>query len=94
MLNGKRKSKFIRAEQIDENGRLSLLCHYTNRTKEKDEESKEYLLNLSKEEKIIALPEENTIYINDTHTEIIGNKPYYIFENNTIQEKNPKLPEW
>ena len=23
MLNGKRKSKFIRAEQIDENGRLS-----------------------------------------------------------------------
>ena len=72
----------------------SILCHYTNRTKEKDEESKEYLLNLSKEEKIIALPEEDTIYINDTHTEIIGNKPYYIFENNTIQEKNPKLPEW
>lgn len=72
----------------------SILCHYTNRTKEKDEESKEYLLNLSKEEKIIALPEEDTIFINDNDMQVIGTKPYYIFENNTIQEKNPQLPTW
>ena len=72
----------------------SILCHYTNRTKEKDEESKKYLLNLSKEEKIIALPEEDTIYINDAHIEVIGTKPYYIFDNGAILERNPSLPEW
>ncbi len=72
----------------------SILCHYTNRTKEKDAKSKEYLLNLSKDEKIVALPEEDTIFINDNDIQVIGNKPYYIFENNTIQEKNPKLLEW
>lgn len=69
----------------------SILCHYTNRTKEKDEESKEYLLKLSKEEKSIALPEEDTIFINNNNIEIIGNRPYYIFDNGTITEKNSQL---
>lgn len=72
----------------------SILCHYTNRTKEKDAESKEYLLNLSKEEKIIALPEEDTIFINENDIQVIGNRPYYIFNDGTIQEKNPQLPTW
>ena len=72
----------------------SILCHYTNRTKEKDTESKEYLLNLSKEEKIIALPEEDTIFINGNDIQVIGNRPYYIFNDGTIQEKNPQLPIW
>jgi dipeptidase E len=72
----------------------SILCHYTNRTQERDEESKNYLLNLSKEEKIIALPEEDTIYINDNNIEVIGNRPYYIFDKGAITERNPKLPEW
>lgn len=71
----------------------SILCHYTNRTKEKDAESKEYLLNLSKEEKVVALPEEDTIYVNDDNIEVIGNRPYYIFDKSAITEKNPKLPE-
>lgn len=66
----------------------SLLCHYTNRTKEKDEESRKYLLKLSKQERIIALPEEDTIFINGNDIEIIGNKPYYIFENDKSY-KNP-----
>lgn len=72
----------------------SILCHYTNRTQEKDEESKKYLLNLSEEEKIIALPEEDTIFINDNNIEVIGNRPYYIFDSCNISERNPKLPEW
>lgn len=72
----------------------SILCHYTNRTKEKDEESKEYLLKLSKEEKIIALPEEDTIFINNNNIDFIGNRPYYIFDNGIITEKNPQLPTW
>lgn len=64
----------------------SLLCHYTNRTKEKDEESKVYLLELSKQEKIIALPEEDTIFVNKDTIEVIGNRPYYLFKNGKVIE--------
>ena len=64
----------------------SLFCHYTNRTKEKDEESKVYLLELSKQEKIIALPEEDTIFVNKDTIEVIGNRPYYLFENGKVIE--------
>lgn len=52
------------------------------------------MLELSKREKIIALPEEDTIYINNNNIEVIGNKPYYIFENGHIKEHHPKLPTW
>ena len=69
---------------------VSFLCHYTNRTKEKDEESTKYLLELSKRKKIIALPEENTLYINDDKIEVIGNRKWYIFESGRRIEMNPK----
>ncbi len=58
---------------------ISILCHYTNRTAEKDEQSKEFLLELSKQRKIIALPEEVTLFVNDDSIEVIGEKPYYFF---------------
>jgi len=63
---------------------ISILCHYTNRTKEKDEQSKQYLLKISKGTKIFALPEEITLYINDGTIEAIGDKPYYLFEDGNI----------
>lgn len=69
-------------------GGISLLCHYTNGTPEKDNERKEYLLKLSKRMKTIALPEEDTIFINGDTVEVIGTRPYYCFENSTITEKN------
>lgn len=65
----------------------SFLCHYTNRTEEKDKQSTEYLLELSKRKKIIALPEEDTLHINGNHIEVIGTRPYYIFENGEINKK-------
>jgi len=68
---------------------ISFLCHYTNRTAEKVAESTEYLLELSKRKKIIALPEEDTLYINDDKIEVIGNRPWYIFENGRRIEMNP-----
>ncbi len=37
-------------------------------------------MELSKEEKIIALPEEDTLFINGESIKLIGNKAYYIFE--------------
>lgn len=65
---------------------ISILCHYTNRTAEKDEQSKKYLLELSKQGKAIALPEEVTLFVNDDCVEVIGDKPYYLFENGVITE--------
>ena len=46
----------------------------------KDEESTRYLLELSKRKKVIALPEEDTLFINEDNIEVIGDRPYYIFE--------------
>jgi len=63
---------------------FSILCHFTNQDEAKTEINKKYLQELSHEEKIIALPEEDTIYYNDGKFEIIGNRPYYIFEEGNI----------
>lgn len=59
----------------------SIFAHYTNeKTPEAHEKFKKYLLNysLSKEE-VIALPEEDTIFINGDNIVILGNRPYYKF---------------
>jgi len=67
---------------------ISILCHYTNRTIEKDEKNKQYLLEVSKHGKVAALPEEVTLFVNCGDIEVIGNKPYYFFENGVIMEQN------
>lgn len=69
---------------------VSILCHYTNGTPEKDEESKQYLLDLSQHRTSVALPEEVTLFVGDNCVEVIGNSPYYLFENRQIYVKN----EW
>lgn len=67
---------------------ISILCHYTNGTPQKDEESKQYLLELSQHRKSVALPEEVTLFINDNCVEVIGNSPYFLFENGQMFIKN------
>ena len=62
----------------------SILCHYTNQTAEKDEKNRQYLLEVSKHRKVVALPEEVTLFINGANIEVIGNRPYFCFENGTI----------
>lgn len=66
---------------------ISLLCHYTNRTEEKDNESKQYLMELSKQRKVIALPEVDTLFINGDVVELIGERPYYMFESGVMKEQ-------
>ena len=71
---------------IDNNGfnminGYSLLCHYTNRDLKQTELSRKYLMELSKTKPIYAIPEEDTIFINDSEIKFIGNKPYYEFIN-------------
>lgn len=67
---------------------FSFLCHFTNQDKEKTELNKNYLIELSKKEKIIALPEEDTIYYENGKFEIIGNRPFYIFEEGNMISYN------
>lgn len=59
----------------------SLLCHYTSREEEKTKLSKKYLLELSKTKPIYAIPEEDTIFVNDNEISFIGTRPYYEFIN-------------
>lgn len=66
---------------------ISVLCHYTNRTAKKDAQSQEYLLQISKHRKIVALPEEVTLFVQDDRVEVIGNRPFYWFENGTMTKK-------
>lgn len=64
---------------------ISLLCHYTNNDAEKDLRSTYYLSELSKRRKIIALPEEDTIFVNGEKIEVIGTRPYFKFEKGNRQ---------
>lgn len=63
---------------------ISLLCHY-EADKEKTKKNIEYLKQYSKNKKIIYLPEEDTIFINDNKETIIGAKDYCIIENGNIK---------
>ena len=66
---------------------ISFLCHYYDSTEEMGQEKKNYLLELSKQRKIIALPEEDTLFVNGDEIEFIGSKPYYVFEKGVVKER-------
>ena len=66
----------------------SLLCHYTSRDAERTELSKKYLLELSKTKPVYAIPEEDTIYVNDGVIQFLGDRPYYEFVTGELTVKN------
>lgn len=66
---------------------ISVLCHFGNRTVGKDEASRRFLLDLSLRRKAVALPEEVTLFVNDDKVEVIGERPFYLFEDGVIVEK-------
>ena len=68
-------------------GGYSLLCHYTSRNRERTELSRRYLLELSKTKPVYAIPEEDTLYVEDGRMEFIGDRPYYEFNNGTVTER-------
>ncbi len=68
----------------------SLFVHYTNyRSKYTEEENKHlteqytnFIVDYTKKhEKVIAYPEENTIFFDGEKIQMIGKSPYYLFEN-------------
>jgi len=66
---------------------LSITVHYTNQNEEKTKLATEYLNNYSlHNEKIIAIPKENAIFVDGNTVEIIGIKPYFIFENGNVKK--------
>ena len=71
-------------------GGYSLLCHYTNRNRERTELSRRYLLELSKIKPVYAIPEEDTICVNDGGVAFVGERPYYEFVHGTVTERKPE----
>ena len=77
---------------------VSIFPHYINYKKRyTEEENKQriekytnYLLEYSKKEQVIAIPEEDALYINDDNVEIIGSRNYYVFDKGIMQEKEIK----
>ena len=64
---------------------FSLVAHYTNKTEEKTKIATDYLTEYTKKnEPVLALPEEDSLYINDDKFKIIGTKPCYLFKNGKI----------
>lgn len=63
-----------------------IFCHYLNRDEEKNEANTNYLKVLSNEYRIIALPEDDTIFVSEDGIEVFGDKPYYIFDTEQISK--------
>ena len=76
---------------VDNNGfnlmnGYSLLCHFTSRDSERTLLSKKYLLELSKTKPIYAIPEEDTIFVDEGVISFVGTRPYYEFINGEMIE--------
>ena len=67
----------------------SLLCHYTNRDRERTEAARRSLLELSKAKPVYAIPEEDTIFVENGRIQFLGNRPYYEFAGGTAAERHP-----
>ena len=72
---------------------IALDAHYTNAKAEEDHERvTAFLTNYSIEKgKVIALPEEDTLFIDGDAFQVIGSRPYYVFENGVRLEKRAEL---
>ena len=55
-------------------------------SRDKTMEKLDQLLELSKQKPIYAIPEEDTIYVEDDKIEFIGSRPYFIFENGNMKK--------
>lgn len=88
------KVGLINTKGIDVLNGISVLCHYTNREERKNIANTEFLKRKSYEMNIIALPEEDTIFVNDKKIQVMGSRPYYIFSNGECKEGRSKLRFW
>ncbi len=75
---------------------ISVFVHYTNYKSKLSEEENKILTDkytnfitdyTSNKEKVIAIPEEDTIFFDGKNIRVIGELPYYIFENGKKEKK-------
>lgn len=78
---------------------ISIFPHYTNKkSKLSEEENLDRLntfTNAIKEfsvvnSNVIAIPEEDAIFVNDDELKVLGNRPFFFFKNGELQEINLK----
>ena len=71
----------------------SIFAHYTNEwNPEAHVRFTKFMEKYSSEnEAVYALPEEDTIFINGDQVQVIGDRPYYFFENGTREKKLAEL---
>lgn len=76
---------------------ISIFPHYTNRkSKHTEEENNERMKMFTdsitkyseKIGKVIAIPEEDAIYISEEGVQVIGTKPYFVFKNGVSEKIN------
>ena len=74
---------------------ISIFPHYTNKkAKFTDEENAarlskftDSIINFSQKiGEVIAIPEEDAIYVNGNSIEVIGTRPYYTFKNGKVEQ--------
>ena len=69
----------------------SLAAHYTNKNAERTQQATDYLTEYSHKEPVIALPEEDSLYINGDTVEVIGTRPYYVFNKGNRAQFEPNV---
>ena len=65
---------------------FSIAAHYTNSDERTTQRITSFLENYSLTQKVLALPEEDTLLIDHHHFEILGNRPIYLFVNGKKEE--------
>lgn len=68
---------------------FSFTAHYTNKNEEKTKKATDYLIGYSKKIPVLALPEEDSLYINGNLVKVIGSRPYYVFNKGIRSEFQP-----
>jgi len=70
---------------------FSFTAHYTNKDAEKTKKATDYLTEYSKNTPVLALPEEDSLYINGDTVKVIGTRPYYVFHNGSHADFQPDI---
>ncbi len=64
-------------------------AHYPNDNPVKTQRATECFTELSNDAPVIALPEEDTLVINQNTIQIVGSKPYHLFKDGSVHQLEP-----
>ena len=70
---------------------MSIAPHYTNANNSISQKATTYLVKYSKKTPVLALPEEDSLYINNKNVTVIGTKPYCFFVDGKSVEFQPNI---